>query len=362
MSVRDRPAAKVAASAADMLAWWRTVCAEPWHHDFYQALRWIDAHSLGQPRLGTARRPLSEALRLGQSPDLSFAPSALHSASLEGAKPRVEVRFFGLFGPNGPLPLHLTEYARRRIIHDGDLSFARFADIFHHRLLLLFYRAWAQARPTVSMDRPDDDRFAHLVGALVGIGEPSLRKRDAAPDHARLYFSGLLSRQVRSAEGLQKLVSGVIGRQVKVEQFVGAWLRLPVSERTRIGRAAGSRRNATACLGRGAVLGAAVWDRQHNFRIHIGPLDAAGFDSLLPDGALLSTVIALVEHYVGAEFGWDLRLEHRADQVRPCRPGAHGRLGWTSWLGSKQRKSHPHLTLAPSAAVRRTMQHTSSVS
>jgi type VI secretion system protein ImpH len=356
MSADTRQPASLAAQPTTNSGWWQAMCAEPWRYDYYFALRWVDAHHRDQPLLGTARRPINEMIRLGQAPDLSFAPSALHSASFEGNRPRIEVRFFGLFGPNGPLPLHLTEYARDRSINEGDFALSRFADIFHHRLLLLFYRAWAQAQPIVSMDRPDDDRFAHRVGALVGIGEPSLRKRDAAPDHARLYFSGLLSRQVRSAEGLRKLLAGVIGRDILVEQFVGVWLQLPVSERTRIGRAAGSLRNAGACLGFGAVLGAAVWDRQHNFRIHIGPLNADGFDSLLPDGALLPTVVALVEHYLGAEFGWDLRLVHRVDEVRPCRPGVHGRLGWTSWLGSRDRKAHPHLTLTPGAAVRRTMQ------
>lgn len=344
------------ASSPDTDALWQALSAEPWRHDFFRALRWIDARNPDKPRLGTARRPLDEALRLGQAPDLSFAPSALHSVSLDGRRPRVEVRFFGLFGPNGPLPLHLTEYARERAIHGGDLSFTRFADIFHHRMLLLFYRAWAQAQPTVSMDRPDDDRFAQHVGALVGIGEPSLRNRNAAPDHARLYFSGLLSRQARNAEGLEKLLLGVTGHKVRIEQFVGAWMKLPLSERTRIGRLAGSRRNPTACLGRGAVLGGTVWDRQHHFRIHIGPLDAAAFDSLLPDGSALPKVIAFVEHYVGDEFGWDLRLQHEREQLRACRLGQHGRLGWTSWLGSTRPRKHTHLTLSPSAAARRAMK------
>ena len=142
---------------------------------------------------------------------------------------------FGLFGPNGPLPLHLTEYARERQLHHGDQTLARFADLFHHRMLLLFYRAWAQAQPTVSLDRPRDDRFADFVGALIGIGSPALHARDAVHDHAKLHFAGLLTRQVRSAEGLEALLSGWLRRAVRVEQFAGAWLPLQDTERSRLG-------------------------------------------------------------------------------------------------------------------------------
>jgi type VI secretion system protein ImpH len=311
------------------------IAETPWRFDFFHALRLIDAHSPHKPRLGTARRPVDEAVRLGQTPDLSFAPSALHAVvpGARGRPPRIEVRFFGLFGPNGPLPLHLTEYARERLLNQNDATFARFADLFHHRLLLLFYRAWAQAQPTVSLDRPNDDRFAEQVGSLVGIGSPALRERDAVPDHAKLYFAGLLTRQVRNADGLAALLSGYLRRPVRVENFVGHWLALPPSERTRIG-GRGARPNPTARLGAGAVLGRMVWDRQHNIRIHIGPLDHAAFESLLPDGSALPALVALVEQYLGHEFGWDLALSLRTPEVRPIQPGRQGRLGWTSWLGA----------------------------
>jgi predicted component of type VI protein secretion system len=66
--------------------------------------------------------------------------------------------------------VHLTAYARERSLNQGDETFARFADMFHHRLLLLFYRAWAQAQPTVSLDRPAEDRFADYVGSFLGVG------------------------------------------------------------------------------------------------------------------------------------------------------------------------------------------------
>jgi type VI secretion system protein ImpH len=329
----------------------RELAAEPHRFDFYQAMRLIEAAHPDKPRLGQARRPADEPVRLGQAADLSFAASSISRLDLadRSGRPRLEVRFFGLFGPNGPLPLHLTAYARERLIHKGDATLSRFSDTFHHRLLLLFYRAWAQAQPAVSLDRPEEDRFADYVGSLIGVGGREWRQRDAAPDHARLAFSGLLSRQVRNADGLAKLLSGFLGMQVRVEQFVGRWMPLPEAERTRVGRRAASRRMSTSQLGASAVLGRAVFDRQHHIRIHIGPLDLPAFEALLPVGSALPAVQALVKQYLGLEFGWDLRMELDKPQVPACRPGRYGRLGWTTWLGKPPGQRPAALNLVPKA-------------
>ena len=323
----------------------------PWRWDFFQALRLVDAQQVGKPRLGTARRPVDEPLRLGQSADLSFAPAALSVVELPpGGVPRVEVRFFGLFGPNGPLPLHMTAYARERLLHKGDRTLVRFADMFHHRLLLLFYRAWAQAQPAASMDRPEEDRFADFVGSLIGTGGADWRDRDAAPAHAKLFYAGLLSRQVRNADGLQAMVAGYLRVPVRVQSFVGRWMRLQPEERTRIGKRGATRRAASAQLGTSAVLGAAVFDRQHHFRLHLGPLDTVAFESLLPTGGrrgALAALKALVDHYIGHEFGWDLQLELNSTERPRCSLGRQGRLGWTTWLGSLPQPGAPFLILDP---------------
>ena len=335
--------------ARDALA---DIAREPWRYDFYAALRLVEATHPERPRLGTALRPAEEPLRLGQSPELSFAPAPLAGVAAATAQrpPRIDVRFFGLFGPNGPLPLHLTDHARQCILQGGDHAFARFADLFHHRLLLLFYRAWAQAQPTVSLDRPGDDRFADFVGSLIGIGFASQRDRDAAPDAIKRRYAGHFSNPVRSAEGLQAIASGYLGRPVAVECFVGRWLVLPVAERSRIG--GGASRRAAAALGAGAVLGAAVWDRQHNFRLHVGPLDLAAFESLLPGGAAIAALVALVALYCSVEFGWDLRLELAREDVPACRLGRYGRLGWTTWVGREPHVRNVALVLEPAAALR----------
>lgn len=317
---------------SDRLNYFRRIEAEPYRFDYFQAMRRIECLHADQPRLGVSLRPAAEPLRLGQEPAMDFAPAAISAlrAGNEGRPPRLEVRFFGLFGPNGPLPLHLTDYARERIIHADDQTFARFADMFHHRLLLLFYRAWAQAQPTVSLDRPEEDRFAAFVGSLIGIGTDRLRGRDEVADHAKLYYSGLLVRQIRNADGLQALLSGYFRLPFRVEQFVGHWMTLPALDRTRLGL-----REAGAQLGIGAVLGRRVWDRQHKIRLWLGPLGLRDYESFLPGGKAIQRLVALLRQYLCFEFEWDARLILRAAEVPKTQLGHYGRLGWTSWLGTR---------------------------
>ncbi len=335
--------------ARDPVALLRELESAPWRHDFYRTLREIECAYPQHPRIGYARRPQDEPVRFGQDPSMNFAPSVFSALrpGKSGAPPRLIQQFFGLFGPNGPLPLHLTEFARRRIIHHRDGSFVRFADLLHHRLLTLFYRAWAQAQPTVSFDRPQSDRFASYVGSFVGMGTPSLQQRDAAGDHVRFYFSGILSRSVHNAEGLRTILSGYFGLPVKIVEFVGHWLRLPADDLTRIGT-----RTAGCMLGQGTVLGSRVWDRQHRIRLSFGPLSAAQFEALLPGAGMLKRLVALMRHYLCFELDWDLQLVLDRAQVPKARLGGSTRLGWSSWIGSQTRtRDADELVLDPERLI-----------
>lgn len=319
-------------STPDPLSYFRALEDKPFSFDFFQALRRIECLHPDKPRLGKGLRPIDEPVRLAQEPSMAFAPSALSSCDPpEDNKPgRVEVRFFGLLGPNGPLPLHLTEHARARLLNAGDATFAHFLDMFNHRFLLFFYRAWAQARPTASLDRPHDDRFTVYVGALEGIAGSRLRERDNVEDFAKLFFAGLLGRQVRNRDGLVALLTSYFRVPVDVEEFVGHWMRLPPREQTRL--IAG---DPGAQLGRGAVLGARVWDRQHKFRIWIGPLTLSQYESFLPGEKAIGRLVAWVRQYFCFEFEWDVRLVLARAEVHKVQLGKFGRLGWTTWLGSR---------------------------
>lgn len=320
----------------DLLNYFRALEEKPFSFDFFQALRRIECFHPDKPRLGEGLRPLDEPMRLGQEPSMVFAPASLSAfRQAEGGQPgRLEVRFFGLLGPNGPLPLHLTEYARARLLNAGDPTFARFLDMFNHRFLLFFYRAWAQAHPTVSLDRPREDRFTVYVGAFEGIAGSKMRNRDEIGDFAKLFYAGWLGRQVRNRDGLVALLTSYFHVPVQVEEFVGHWMCLPLREQTRLSaiRTGG----ASAQLGRGSVLGARIWDRQHKFRIWLGPLTLSQYESFLPGGQAIGRLVAWVRQYFCFEFEWDVRLVLAHDEIPKIRLGQFGRLGWTTWLGSRR--------------------------
>lgn len=310
----------------------RALQEAPWAHDFHHTLRRLEALHPEHPRWGLARRPKDDALRLGQQPALDFAPASVAGlTSADDKRPaRLEIRFFGLLGPNGPLPLHLTEHARERLLHHGDASFARFLDVFHHRLLSLFQRAWAQSRPTVSFDRPEEDRFHDYVGSLIGIATPECRERDAAGDRIKLAMAGWLGRPTRNAEGLRALLVAYFRLPVEIEEFVGHWMPLPNDDLTRLGR-----HGAGAQLGVGAVAGRRVWDRQHKILVRLGPLTLAQYEDFLPKGLANEKMVALLRQYLGFEQDWDARLTLKADEVPRVQLGGPTRLGWTTWLGQR---------------------------
>ena len=252
------------------------------------------------------------------------------------------VNFFGLLGANGPLPVHITEYVRDRQRNAADPTLARFLDMFQHRMIALLYRAWSSAQPAVSLDRPGADRFAGYVGALLGLGMPSLRERDAVPDFAKLHYAGRLAPNAASADGLAAILADFLQVPVRMQQFVGHWMRLPADGLCRL-------RSGTAAevLGQGTVLGRQVWNAQHKFRLLIGPVDAAQLADLLPGSTGMRRVTAWVRQYAGLALDWDVNLIVRKDALPGLRLGSAA-LGWTSWISSRAPERDDHqLRFAP---------------
>jgi type VI secretion system protein ImpH len=332
---------------------------EPQAFDFFRAVRLLESVHAGMPRVGHSVNVGEDWLRFAQEPHMKFTPSALESfsRSKDGMPALMDVFFLGLLGPNGPLPLHVTEYTLGRMMgHDQDTSRDRdggrsaasqpegperqtparddtlraFLDVFNHRMLALFYRAWATHNQAADFDRPKDSAFARYVGSFAGFGMDCFNGRDAVPDWSKLYFSGRLSSFAHGSEGLESILKDFFGIPVAIEPFIGEWLPLPASNLCRLGASP-----ETGLLGQTTIVGSRVWVCQLKFRIRLGPMSYADYERMLPQGASYPRLRDWVNTYVGSELHWDVQYVLRKEEVPNSILGTAGRLGWTTWLHSK---------------------------
>lgn len=303
---------------------------EPYKFGFFHALRSIECAYDDKPLIGQSKRPADDPVRFAQEVTLAFEPATIsqYLPAKAGKAARLTEYFFGLFGPNGPMPLHITEYVKSRMHNNHDHTQARFADIFHHRMISLFYRARANTEPTFNFDRPLNDRFSNYTGSLLGLGDSTLLQRDAMPDLAKLHFAGHLANHAKNADGLIEIIKDYFNLPVNIKEFVGEWLQIQQADLTRLGRSA-----KTCSLGTSMVLGSKVWGCQNKFRLVFGPLTLQQYESLLPSGERLNKLIAIVRNYIGHELQWDVNLILKSEEIKGLSLGGSERLGWSTWLG-----------------------------
>jgi type VI secretion system protein ImpH len=310
------------------------LAAEPWRFDFYTVMRRIERSFRDKPRIGDSATRRDDYVTLGEDPYLDFPASSLSKADRDvQGRLRVFVKFLGLLGPQGALPLATTEEAYAWLLVRDD-AFPRFLDVLNHRFLQLFYRAWADARPVAQHDRPDDDRFESYVGAQIGIGSAHFRRLDSVDDLDKLAYAGLIAPQAKSASRLRGFLSGFLKAEVEIDQFVGSRLVFEHHERTLIGR--------KFCeLGGDALVGGTVFSVQDKFRIRIYTKDLKQYRCFLPTGDRCEPLADAVFFYVGEQLDWEVELAIPAKAVEPIRLGSFGQLGWTTWMAPRWTAADP---------------------
>ena len=176
-------------SGPDDLTHFRQLTEDPTRYHLFHALRVIEARYRDAPRLGESRTAAQDRVRLGQVPELAFPPTTLtgFQPDSEGKPARLSNLFFGLWGPHGPLPLHMTEYARDRLRNHRDPTLVAFADMLTHRVMSLFYRVWASAQPAPAFDRAWQS-LAEEAEALLRDMDLHAAEPDALADEAGMSF------------------------------------------------------------------------------------------------------------------------------------------------------------------------------
>ena len=336
--------------------------------DFFQAVCLLERLHPERRPVGHEGSPEAEIMRFRAHQSLDFPASSIHDLQREASDEDLAlmtVNFMGLTGPSGVLPRHYTE----RLIHleHGKKGPEKYAlrdwlDLFNHRLISLFFRAWEKYRFWIPYARreyahTEPDTFTNCLFSLIGQGMPTLRNRlrvsvgETRDGHGRekvlariddlalLHYSGLLSQRPRSASNLQALLEDYFQLPIRIKQFQGQWLRIDQISQSHIEEA--------GCyneLGVNMVVGERVWDVQNKIRIRLGPLDYRQFCEFFPDHTpqpqrkAFFLLAHLVRLYLGPELDFDVQLVLKAENVPEMQlsnsPGVGPQLGWDTWLRS----------------------------
>ena len=305
----------------------------PYSFSFFQAVRLLEQLSPDRKPVGKFVPPTSEAVRFAVPASLTFPASEIQSIAWPvDQPPQMTVNFMGLTGPLGVLPLYYTELIASRI-RDGDRALSDFLDIFNHRIISLFYRAWAKYRFSVAYEKTETDRFSLQLQGLIGLGTPGLQNRQEVPDDAFIYYAGLLMGHSRSATNLKQIIANYFDVDVEIDEFAGSWYKLDSQLQTSLNEDGESGR-----LGFGVVAGDEVWQDESTVRIRLGPLGLEQYLEFLPGGAAFEALHALTRFFSGDELEFEIRLILKREEVPACELGTEGdaapRLGWLTWIKS----------------------------
>jgi type VI secretion system protein ImpH len=336
--------------------------------DFFQAVRVLEriaaekstAGDRGHP-VGEDYAPRQEAVRFRVVPSQNFPageivevrPGASSEQGSDLAPPEMVVAFLGLTGPNGVLPRHYTSLLIERV-RAKDYALRDLLDLFHHRIISLFYRAWEKYRFPITYERlarehlsprllgegpgvraAKEDLFTDCLYCLLGLGTNKLRGRMNYDDEAFLYYGGFFAHHPRNAISLEGMLADYFELSVRVLQFQGQWLYLSRDDQSALPN--DQLPEGLNCqLGRNVIIGERVWDIEGKFRVRLGPLGIADFRRFMPDGGALKPLSQMIRSYAGVQFDFDVQPALKSAEVPWCQLGGDGaspaRLGWNTWI------------------------------
>jgi len=318
---------------------------EPWVFSFFQAVRLMKLLTPERKTPGDFGNPAEETVRFTAHASISFPASEIQSLEKRfEAPPLMCVNFMGMFGPLGMLPVHYTQFIRDRV-RAGDKTLRDFLDIFNHRMVSLFYRAWEKYRFGVPYERGERDRLTQYLLDFIGLGTPGLEGRLAVTDQSLLFYTGLLAQKPRSAEALQNMLVDYFNVPVEVRQFRGVWRQLDLDTQCSLDDS----QRISSLLGVGVVAGDEVWDQQSVVRVRIGPLDVSQYLDFLPTGTAYEPLRALTRFFSQDNLDFEVQLVLRREDAPLCELGAAGdtapKLGWLSWGRTKMLDRDPDETV-----------------
>ncbi|WP_330148526.1 type VI secretion system baseplate subunit TssG [Shewanella oncorhynchi] len=309
----------------------------PESFDFYQAVyflqKQLSSQELHWHSVGRDAFPEQELIRFKSVQHLGFpgqAISKVESKDYDSADKQafnIHVSFMGLTGPSGVMPQHYSELMLQRL-KLKDRTMRDFFDIFNHRLISLYYRAWEkhQFACHYGSQQFSQDPFSQVVLKLVG-----------SASNLNSYYAGAFVAKNRGAQFLKQILTDFLGAEIEIKSLQGHWISLNASECSYL--ASGVKpEGVNAELGKSMMLGQKVWDVSSIIDINIKATSEV-LRKLLPSQSLNLLVQKLVKEYLAPQVKARVTLVGRYIDFPTVRLGAgSNQLGQVGRLSIRNHK------------------------
>lgn len=276
---------------------------------------------------------------------------ACRESGLDSTFYRIDVTFMGLYGVSSPLPLHYAADIVRSVDRAGAAAetvgespgagdalpdeesrptpVRDFLDLFHHRLLSLFFRACSKYRYDRVFGLEGRDEMTDYLHWFIGCPRSYTSSSLGLEPLRLLRYGGALTQHPKSAAMLEGLVADFWGTiPVQINQCVGRWVAIRIDDQCHAGVT-----NTT--LGVDLTIGEEVYDLSGTFNVALGPMDWDTYLTFLPGETCHAQTRALVTLYCTDPLAFTLELKLNADQAPELRLSSTddaSRLGLTSWV------------------------------
>lgn len=273
----------------------------------------------------------SDAITFAQVAELAFPTSDVAALDADVAKRSalVTLRCLGLTGAASPMMPEWTEGIVRR---DDDGAMRAFCNIFADRAARVLYAIWKARALEGGFDLEGRDALSERLRAVVGVDAWAPSEQKPMPPMVALGLADHRRSQPQTIdkESAERLLRRLYPTwNVTIETNVPRVVTLTPEERSRLGK----QRHR---LGIDAFCGREAEDAEDLVRIHVGPLDAETYRSLMPGEPAHVALSGLVRQI----FSVNVELEIQVSQADapPCRLGAKvgAKLGLDTYCTSQR--------------------------
>jgi type VI secretion system protein ImpH len=303
---------------------------------FFDFVRGLDGKRPGSVLLGTAGTVKEEAIRFHCSTSMGHPNREVERVWWEQdsrGRERCHMRipFFGLNGITSPLP---GSYLREMSDDEDEghrPTVSDFLDIFNHRLISLYYRAWLKYRGHMCLD---GDANRGIVPLILALGGMDGELRGKGPDHANpqalLTAIAPLMRRVKSPSSSESSLRELLGVAVQVVPYDLRQVPVPEDQLLQLG--------VSSCRLDGEdppVLGEFVPDYMGRCEVRIGPVPMKLLTRLQPEGDLSIAAHRMLSKSLPStmEYRLTLLLEEDATPGWALGEDESSLLGFNLWLG-----------------------------